>query len=78
MRRMICLSAFDRSGAVQVKSVHELEPFVLILDGQPDERRHVVNAGALLPAVKDAFPGARSLRHFSRMHAASNPIRSES
>lgn len=42
---------------MQVASVHDLEPFVLFVDGQPRERRHLVNAGELLPRLQERFPG---------------------
>lgn len=43
---------------MQVASVHELEPFVLFLDGQPHEKRHLVNVPDLIPKLQQTFPGA--------------------
>lgn len=42
---------------LQVASVTELEPFVLFLDGQPLEKRHLPNADKILPTLKKTFPG---------------------
>ena len=48
--------------------MHELEPFVLFVDGQPTEKRHFVNAKTLLPRLKEAFPGALCLQHLFVAH----------
>lgn len=42
---------------LQAASVHDLEPFVLFLDGKKREKRHLANAGELLPRLKATFPG---------------------
>ena len=49
---------FTRCAALQVASASDLEPFVLFLDGQPTEKRHLTNADQLLPKLKETFTGA--------------------
>ena len=46
---------------MQVAAAPDLEPFVLFLDGQPTEKRHLTNADALIPKLKKTFPGARPI-----------------
>eukprot|EP00892_Ulva_mutabilis_P012457 jgi/Ulvmu1/9584/UM054_0014.1 len=48
-----------RLHGLQVSSAPDLEPFVLFLDGKPREKRHLTNAGAIIPTLKKKFPGVR-------------------
>eukprot|EP00892_Ulva_mutabilis_P012456 jgi/Ulvmu1/9583/UM054_0013.1 len=48
-----------RLHGLQVASAPDLEPFVLFLDGQPKEKRHLTNADAIIPSLKKQFPGVR-------------------
>eukprot|EP00892_Ulva_mutabilis_P012436 jgi/Ulvmu1/9565/UM053_0054.1 len=48
-----------RNHGLKVTAAPELKPFVLFLDGQKRERRHLTNAARLLPKLKKAFPGVR-------------------
>eukprot|EP00892_Ulva_mutabilis_P006235 jgi/Ulvmu1/3984/UM183_0003.1 len=48
-----------RNHGLQVPSVADLEPFVLILDGQPRDKRHFTNADVVIPKLQKAFPGVR-------------------
>eukprot|EP00892_Ulva_mutabilis_P002582 jgi/Ulvmu1/12324/UM089_0008.1 len=48
-----------RNFGLKVASVVDLEPFVLFLDGRNGEKRHLTNAEALIPKLKQRFPGVR-------------------
>eukprot|EP00892_Ulva_mutabilis_P012438 jgi/Ulvmu1/9567/UM053_0056.1 len=48
-----------RNFGLKVAAAPDLEPFVLFIDGQPHERRHLTNAKELLPTLRKTFPGVR-------------------
>eukprot|EP00892_Ulva_mutabilis_P012437 jgi/Ulvmu1/9566/UM053_0055.1 len=48
-----------RNFDMQVAAAPALEPFVLFMDGQKHERRHITNAGDLIPKLQQSFPGVR-------------------